>query len=216
MLGLGIGWNADEFAQLGVQFRPVPERQRGLEEALQIIDGMFGPEPVTFTGESWQVVNAHITSPPVQRPRPPILVAGAGEKTLRQVIRWADIANFGASKNTGNVSSDEATRQKLELIDRLCDEADRDPATLLKSHFTSWLMLEETDKAAKAKLDRYYPNGLTEEQHRTRIFGSPDTVIAYFRGLADLGFRYFVVQIQDSRDLETIRLLGEAVASTFA
>jgi hypothetical protein len=25
-----------------------------------------------------------------------------------------------------------------------------------------------------------------------------------------------VVQIQDSRDLETIRLLGEAVASTFA
>jgi len=216
MLGLGIGWNADEFAQLGVQFRPVPERQRGLEEALQIIDGMFGPEPITFTGESWHVVNAHITSPPVQRPRPPILVAGAGEKTLHQVVRWADIANFGASKNTGNVSSDQATRQKLELIDRLCDEADRDPATLLKSHFTSWLMLGETDEAAKAKLDRYYPDGLTEEQHRTRIFGSPDTVIAYFQGLVDLGFRYFVVQVQDSRDLETMRLLGETVAPAFA
>jgi alkanesulfonate monooxygenase SsuD/methylene tetrahydromethanopterin reductase-like flavin-dependent oxidoreductase (luciferase family) len=216
MLGLGIGWNEPEFAQLGVPFRPVPERQRGLEEALQIIDGMFGPEPITFTGESWHVLNAHITSPPVQRPRPPILVAGAGEKTLRQVVRWADIANFGASKNTGNVTSDEATRQKLELIDKLCDEAGRDSSTLLKSHFTSWLMLAETEESAKAKLDRYYPDGLTEEQHRTRIFGSPQKVIDYFQGLIGIGFEYFVIQIQDSRDLETIRLLGETVAPSFA
>ena len=177
---------------------------------------MTGQGTGRFTGESWHVVNAHITSPPVQRPRPPILVAGAGEKTLRQVIRWADIANFGASKNTGNVTSDEATRQKLELIDQLCDEAGRDPATLLKSHFTSWLMLAETEESAKAKLARYYPDGLTEEQHRTRIFGSPQKVIDYFQGLIEIGFEYFVIQIQDSRDLETIRLLGETVAPSFA
>jgi alkanesulfonate monooxygenase SsuD/methylene tetrahydromethanopterin reductase-like flavin-dependent oxidoreductase (luciferase family) len=216
MLGLGIGWNEAEFAQLGVPFRPVPERQRGMEEALEIIDGMFGPEPVTFTGETWQVTNAHITSPPVQRPRPPILLAGAGENTLRQVVRWADISNFGASKNTGNVTSDEATVQKLARIDQLCAEAGRDPGTLLKSHFTSWLMLADSDKNAKAKLDHYFPDGLAEEQTRTRIFGSPETVSAYFRSLIGMGFQYFVIQIQDSRDLETIQLLGEAIAPNFA
>lgn len=212
MLGLGIGWNEAEFGQLGVPFRSVPERQRGLEEALQIIDGMFGPEPVTFTGEHWHVANARITSPPVQRPHPPILVAGAGKNTLRQVVRWADIANFGGSKNTGNVRDDEEVRQKLALIDQFCAEAGRDPETLLKSHFTSWLILAETDSGARTKLTSYYPNGLTEEQTRTRVHGSPDTVIDYFSALVDLGFRYFVVQIQDSRDLETIQLLGEAVA----
>ena len=216
MLGLGIGWNAGEFAQLGVPFRSVPERQRGMEEALEIIDGMFGPEPITFTGDTWHATNAHITSPPVQRPRPPILLAGAGVNTLRQVVRWAAISNFGASKNTGNVTSDEATAQKLALIDQLCAEAGRDPATLLKSHFTSWLMLAESDTAAKAKLDHYFPKGLTEEQTRTRIYGSPQTVSAYFQSLAAMGFQYFVVQIQDSRDLETIQLLGEAVAPDFA
>ena len=57
----------------------------------------------------------------------------------------------------------------------------------------------------------YFPNGLTEEQTRTRIWGDPDKVIAYFRDLAEVGFQYFVVQVQDSRDVETIRLLGEQV-----
>jgi alkanesulfonate monooxygenase SsuD/methylene tetrahydromethanopterin reductase-like flavin-dependent oxidoreductase (luciferase family) len=212
LLGLGIGWNEAEFGQLGVPFQSVPERQHALEEALQIIGGMFGPEPVIFQGEHWQVTNAHITSPPVQRPRPPILIAGAGKNTLRQVVRWADVSNFGGSKNTGNVQNDDQVRQKHDLIDRLCAEAGRDPGTLLRSHFTSWLMLADTDHAARTKLDGYFPNGLTEEQTRTRIFGSPETVTAYFRSLVELGFRYFVVQVQDSRDLETIRLLGEEVA----
>jgi alkanesulfonate monooxygenase SsuD/methylene tetrahydromethanopterin reductase-like flavin-dependent oxidoreductase (luciferase family) len=216
LLGLGIGWNETEFAQLGIPFRPVPDRQRGLEEALQIIDGMFGPEPVTLTGEHWHVQNARITSPPVQLPRPPILIAGAGDRTLGQVVRWADVSNFGGIRNTGNVQNDEQLAAKLALIDRLCVESGRDPATLLRSHFTSWLMLSDTDAGARAKLDRYFPNGLTEEQTRTRVYGSPDTVAAYFEGLAGIGFQYFVVQIQDSRDLETIRLLGEQVAPRFA
>lgn len=212
LLGLGIGWNEAEFGQLGVPFRSTPERQQGLDDALQIIDGMFGPEPITVTGEHWRVANAHITSPPVQRPRPPILIAGAGKNTLRQVVRWADVANFGSSKHTGNVQDDDQVREKLALIDELCAEYGRNPNTLLKSHFTSWLMLADTDQAARAKLNGYYPDGLTEEQTRTRIFGSPTTAIAYFSSLVELGFRYFVVQVQDSRDLETIRLLGEAVA----
>ena len=212
LLGLGIGWNESEFGQLGVPFQPVAARQRGLEEALTIIDGMFGPEPITFAGDQWHVTGAHITSPPVQRPRPPVLIAGAGPNTLGQVVRWADVSNFGGSKNTGNVQNDDQIRQKLGLIDQFCTDAGRDPSTLLRSHFTSWLMLAETDRAARAKLDGYFPHGLTEEQTRIRIIGSPDTVANYFRGLVELGFQYFVAQIQDSRDIETIRLLGEAVA----
>ncbi len=127
MLGLGIGWNAPEFAQLGIPFPAVPERQAALEEALEIIDGMFGPEPITFAGKHWQVENAWITAPPVQLPRPPIMIAGAGEKTLKQVVRWADIANFGGSRNTGNVQNDDQVLAKLRRIDELCAEAGRDP-----------------------------------------------------------------------------------------
>jgi hypothetical protein len=76
-------------------------------------------------------------------------------------------------------------------------------------------MLAETDRDARQKLDSYFPNGLTDEQTRIRIYGSPETIIAYYQALVAIGFEYFVVQIQDSRDLESIRLLGEAVAPKF-
>jgi alkanesulfonate monooxygenase SsuD/methylene tetrahydromethanopterin reductase-like flavin-dependent oxidoreductase (luciferase family) len=216
VLGVGIGWNEPEFAQLGIPFPAVPERQNALTEALEIIDGMFGQQPVTVLGDYWNVTDAWITSPPVQRPRPPILIAGAGNRTLAQVVQWADISNFGGSRNTGNVQSDNDARNKLQTIDELCADAGRSPATLLRSHFTSWLMAEETEAAAKEKLDRYFPDGLTEEQERTRVWGSPESLIAYYRGLVDVGFEYFVVQIQDAADYETIRLLGERIAPAFA
>ena len=209
LLGLGIGWNEPEFAQLGIPFEPVPARQRALDEAIRMIDGMFGDEPFDLDGETWSTRGAAVGK--ARRPRPPILIAGAGDRTLRQVARHADVSNFGSSTNTGNVAED-AAPERLAFLDRACEEFGRDPRDVLRSHFTSWLMLAETREAALVKRDRYYPNGLTVEQRRTRIVGSPAEIVDYYRGLVAQGFRYLVVQIQDAADLETIRLLGTQVA----
>ena len=210
LLGLGIGWNESEFAQLGIPFEPVPARQRALDEAVRILDGMLGDEPFDFHGEAWSTTGAALGKA-VQARRPPVLIAGAGDNTLRQVARHADVCNFGGSANTGNVSEDSAP-ERLAFLDRACRAIGRDPADVLRSHFTSWLMLAETRDLALAKRDRYYPNGLTEEQSRTRIVGSPTEIVDYYRGLVAQGFRYLVVQIQDASDVETIRLLGTDVA----
>ena len=131
--------------------------------------------------------------------RPELDPLGSGGKIRKVQPRFDVIA--------GVVADEEPVETDL-----LCAEAGRDPGSLLKSHFTSWLMVSESDAGANAKLDHYFPNGLTEEQSRTRIHGSPETVTAYFKALIEIGFEYFVVQIQDSRDLETIRLLGTEVA----
>ncbi len=40
ILGLGHGWNATEFAQLGLPFPSVPERQAALVEYVEIIRGV--------------------------------------------------------------------------------------------------------------------------------------------------------------------------------
>jgi hypothetical protein len=52
---------------------------------------------------------------------------------------------------------------------------------------------------------------MTEDQRATRIAGSPEQIIAYFQELADAGMQYFVVQILDAADEETIHLLAEEV-----
>lgn len=210
LLGLGIGWNKPEFAQLGIPFEPVPTRQRALEEAIRILDGMFGHKPFVLAGETWSTTGA-AAGKAVRARRPPLLIAGAGDRTLRQVALYADVSNFGSSTNTGNVS-EVAVPERLAFLDRACEEIGRDPADILRSHFTSWLMLAGSRDLALAKRERYYPDGLSEEQSRTRIAGTPAEVVDYYRGLVAQGFRYLVVQIQDASDLETIRLLGAEVA----
>ena len=212
ILGVGIGWNEPEFKQLGIRFPSVKERQEALDEALQIITGMFGPTPVTFQGKHWTVECAHYQIPTVQRPRPPIVIAGSGEKvTLRQVAQYADACNFGAGSNVGNVRGFDDVQLKFDVLQRHCDELGRDYNGILRTHFTSWAMVASTEAGAIAKRDGYYPNGMTEEQTATRIIGTPEQVIPYYQSLADAGMEYFVVQVLDAADEETFRLLAKEV-----
>src|SRR5215217_792940 len=100
--GLGIGWNAadyglgtNEFDRMGLPYPSTADRQAGLEEAIAIIRGLWGPDPFTYHGRHYRIANAQIP-PPLQRPEPPLILAGGGERvTLRQVARLADVSNFG-------------------------------------------------------------------------------------------------------------------------
>ena len=209
ILGLGHGWNATEFAQLGLPFPPVPERQEALAEAVQVIRGVWGAQPFTFRGKYHFTVEEQVTPPPVQQPGPPLILAGSGEKrALRLVAKYADACNFGSGHATGLVRTPDDVRHKNEILDEYCRNEGRNPGSVLRSHFTSWLMLAPTEAEAAAKRDRYYPDGLNEEQQHSRVVGTPDQVAAYYQGLVDAGLQYFVVQILDASDLETVELLA--------
>jgi alkanesulfonate monooxygenase SsuD/methylene tetrahydromethanopterin reductase-like flavin-dependent oxidoreductase (luciferase family) len=212
LLGLGHGWNAAEFAQLGLPFPPVPDRQAALAETIDIIRGVWGTEPFTYHGTYHRTDGARIDPPPRQRPAPPLILAGAGERTaLRLVARYADACNFGPGHATGLVQTPDAVRRKNAVLDRLCEEVGRDPKSVLRTHFTSWLMIAPTEAAAAAKRDRYYPDGLNEEQRVSRVIGTPEQVAAYYQALVGAGMEYFVVQTQDATDIETIELLAREV-----
>jgi alkanesulfonate monooxygenase SsuD/methylene tetrahydromethanopterin reductase-like flavin-dependent oxidoreductase (luciferase family) len=213
LLGLGIGWNAAEFAQLGLPFGSVAERQAALEEAIRIVRGVWGTDPFTFHGRFFSTERERITPAPVQRPGPPLIVAGAGERvTLRQVARHADACNFGPGHASGAVRSPEDVRRKLAVLRGHCDEIGRPYEEILRTHFTTWLMLAADEASAQAKLARYYPDGLDEEKRFSRVATTPDGAVAYYQALADAGIQFFVVQTLDAADTETIRLLATEVA----
>ena len=105
ILGLGAGDFEPEFAQMGLDFPPIQTRQQALEEVIQLLRGMWGEAPFSFSGAHFKVQDAHIKPGPAQQPRVPVLIAGAGERvTLRQVAEFADASNFGPNPHTGNVS----------------------------------------------------------------------------------------------------------------
>ncbi len=213
VIGLGIGWNGPEFARLGMTLPPIPERQSAMEEYVAIIDGAYGHEPFTYRGETFSTENTEIYPRPVQHPRPPILIAGAGERvTLRQVAQYADACNFGASSNTGGIRGAEDVARRYTVLKQHCDAVGRPYDDILRTHFTSWVFVAETERDVMAKKARYFPDGLTEEQEYTRIFGTPEQIVAYCAELVDAGVQYFVMQTQDASDIETIELLGREVA----
>jgi alkanesulfonate monooxygenase SsuD/methylene tetrahydromethanopterin reductase-like flavin-dependent oxidoreductase (luciferase family) len=212
ILGLGHGWNATEFAQLGLPFLSVPRRQAALAESIAIIRGVWGPEPFTYRGEYYSTERERIVPPPVQQPSPPLILAGGGERTaLRLVARYADASNFGPGHATGLVRTPDEVRRKNGVLDQHCQEIGRDPSSVLRTHFTSWLMLAPTDAAARAKLAHYYPEGINEEQQFSRVVGTPAQVAAYYQSLVEAGMQYFVVQTLDAADTETIELLAYEV-----
>ena len=212
ILGLGHGWNAAEFAQLGLAFPPVPERQAALAEYVQIIRGVWGPEPFSFRGHYHSTERERVVPPPVQRPSPPLILAGGGERTALQLVaRYADACNFGPGHATGLARTSDDVRRKNGVLDRYCQEVGRDPRSVLRTHFTSWLMLAPSEAQARAKLDYYYPEGINEEQRFSRVVGTPAQVAAYYQSLVDAGMEYFVVQTLDAGDTETIELLAREV-----
>ena len=77
---------------LGIPFPPLAERFERLEEVVQIALRMWGGDETPYQGTHYQLLRPLNSPNALQRPHPPILIAGSGElKTLRLVARYADM-----------------------------------------------------------------------------------------------------------------------------
>lgn len=209
VLGLGIGDFVPEFDQLGLPFPPTPARQSALEEAIEILRGVWGTTPFTLDGETFRVQGVRIVPPPVQLPRVPFLIAGAGEKvTLRQVAAFADASNFGPNPHTGNVLGSDAVRRKFAVLADYCTQTGRPFSSVLRTHWSPPVVLAETaaglrDKAAAITPDEHHFYG----EHM--LIGTPEDAITHFQQLVDAGLQYFIVHTR--ADPETAHILAKQV-----
>lgn len=208
VLGVGIGDDTAEFEELCIPFPSTRERQAALEEALEIILGMWGSEPFTYSGKYFQVSKTNVRLRPVQQPRVPILIAGGGERvTLKQVARFADMANFGAHEWTGGAYNVDDVRRKCEALQRHCEAVGRPYDAIIRSHYTAMLVLCETEQEAEQHRAAFVPS---PREHFVPFFGTPPQAVAHFQALADAGMQYFLTVIRTS-DTKTARLLAERV-----
>jgi F420-dependent oxidoreductase-like protein len=121
MLGIGAAWFEREHRGLGVAFPPLRERFERLEDALRIAKQMWSGEVAPFEGAHHRLAETLCVPQPLQRPHPPILIGGMGEKrTLRLVARYADACNLFAFAGAAEVG------RKLDVLRRHCDAEKRD------------------------------------------------------------------------------------------
>jgi F420-dependent oxidoreductase-like protein len=138
-LGIGAAWYEREHLALGVPYPPIAQRFEMLEEALQICRQMWSDDEGPFEGVHYQLAETICRPRPIQTPRPPILIGGAGEqKTLRLVAQYADACNlFGGDLET--------IRHKLEVLDRHCETLERDPAEIQRTMISEAPALDDID-----------------------------------------------------------------------
>lgn len=182
--GLGAAWNEEEHMGLGVPFPPLAERFERLEETLQIALQMWAGNEEPFTGKHYQLKRPLNSPQSVQRPHPPILIGGSGEKkTLRLVAKYADACNLFA------YAGNETLQHKLEVLREHCETEGR-----------AYTDIEKTTMNAFS-LTRDGRNGTL----------TPAQVIDMFAAQAAIGIDQAIFSLGNVHELEPFEILTSEV-----
>jgi probable F420-dependent oxidoreductase len=193
--GLGLGWLAEEFTASGVPFE---RRGARIEEYLRCLAALWGPDPVAFEGEFYQVPASSVQPKPVPRGaagRPPILIGGDAPAALERIGRIGD----------GWISSSRVPPtqlgQRIEVVKASAVAAGRDPQAL-----------------------RFVCRGVLLDAARTRpLTGSFEEMRADLPGLAEQGLTDLFIDLNfdptignPDADPDASMLRADAVLEAFA
>jgi F420-dependent oxidoreductase-like protein len=154
-LGIGAAWYEREHRALGVPYPELGERFERLEEAIQICEQMWSDDEGPYDGKWYHLAETICRPLPIQRPRPPILIGGSGErKTLRLVAKYADACNLFDVGYDG-------LKHKLDVLDRHCGDLGRDPATIQRTIIAGQNPLVDVDAFLRT-MDLYAGLGIDQ------------------------------------------------------
>ena len=135
-IGIGAGGGDKDAVALGMDLWGPAERTERLAEQLAILDRALRGEPVDHAGTHYR---AQVTiAAPIQRPRPPFIIAAQGPKTMRLVAQYADAWNTLGGQPTWQprVTTDDALaslRTQMTQLDAACAAIGRDPKAIRRS-----------------------------------------------------------------------------------
>jgi probable F420-dependent oxidoreductase len=121
-LGLGSGWLREEYDQAGILFDAPGTRIERMAEAVTLVKGLLTGEPVHFTGRHYTIAGLRGTPTPIQRPHPPLVIGGGGQRLLSLAAREASIVSLvpRARRDGGGLDrgdfGEAAFRQKIEWV----------------------------------------------------------------------------------------------------
>lgn len=203
--GIGAGWYEPEHTMFGLHLGSARERCDRLDEALTVIRGLWSERQTTVTGKHYQLSAAIGEPKPVQRPYPPITVAGAGEKRLLPVVaRHADAwSSFG---------SPEVYRRKIEILRRYCDTERRDCDAIEKQVLVPTSITEDLSTTTPLVQGYAMYQGLSEEEARHwMLLGTADDVCRQIDAFVAAGVSHFVVTLSPYNFDAFERFAGEVL-----
>jgi F420-dependent oxidoreductase-like protein len=215
IFGIGAGWHESEFKAFTGNFPPIRERLDRLEEVIQIIKRMFENEKTSFTGKFYTFSDVINKPRPVQKPHPPIMIGGQGEKrTLKIAATYADIVHLMFNLPV------EVLRRKIEVLKNHCKKVGRD---------FSEIMISESFFVVPSQLKEFYQNllkfqaemlGMSIEEVKEGfppLDADADQYVKFMQPYIDLGVSIFpmVFMGTPATQKSMIEFFGKDVISIF-
>jgi F420-dependent oxidoreductase-like protein len=209
-LGLGAGWYEQEHIAYGIPFPEVGERFDRLEEQLAIITGLWETplgETFSFAGDHYRLADSPALPKPFQQPRPPVIIGGHGKRrTPRLAARFADEFNVA-------FSSIEVCAGQYAAVDRACEEAGRDPGSIVRSAALV-VCCGSDEREIETRAGRIGRE--VAELRANGAAGRPSEVAEKLLAYRAAGARRVYLQVLDLDDLDHLRLVASEVLEAVA
>ncbi|MFP6749305.1 MAG: LLM class flavin-dependent oxidoreductase [Alphaproteobacteria bacterium] len=182
-IGLGIGVKGldPSYQMMGLPDWSNKERTERLGEYLEVVSMLLSQDVSSYRGKFYKLDGAVMSPRPIQKPRPPIMVAAMGPRMLRQAARHADIWNSMSFADNFETQLEE-TRNRVARIDQLCAEFDREPASLVRSYH----MYDSTSRTSGGAI-AYYESEAAFEDMVSQVLEL---------GMTDIGLYYPILPEQ--------------------
>ncbi len=216
--GIGAGWYEPEYSAAAIAFDPPGTRIARLGEAVEIIGRLLEGEELVYQGKHYFLDGAICRPGPLQKPRPPLWMAGKGDYLLKTAARVADGWNFSW------IGSLETYSERKGAADEACERIGRDPATLRRS-VGAYVVAGRDDHDLARRYERLVertPLGVLrpakdapavswDEFRQGRVAGTTNEVVEQLGRLAELEVEEVIVglgalpfQVADEEDVDFI------------
>ncbi|MHA1936930.1 MAG: LLM class flavin-dependent oxidoreductase [Candidatus Thorarchaeota archaeon] len=138
-LELGIGAGAPgsidpSYQMIGMGNWSFQERSERLREQVEIVDKLLRNITASYSGEYYEIDKAIIAPGPLQKPRPPLIVAAHAKTSLKVAAEYADTwVSFGGDFGAPVEVVVEKTSMRNETLNKYCEKLGRNPATIRRS-----------------------------------------------------------------------------------
>jgi F420-dependent oxidoreductase-like protein len=213
ILGIGSGWFEREHQAYGVAFPSVKDRGKALGEALEVITRLWSADSsVSFKGQYYTLVDAPFMPKPVQKPYPPIMIGGIGERrTLPLVARYAHMWNIP------NLEPQKIA-EKNKVLEQACRKVGRNCAEIERSYLTP-LYIKTDPAAAQSLLETLATlrKITVDEARKSVLAGDPAAIRQQLQAYIDVGVTHFIINLRRPGlyDREGVRLFAKEVMPAF-
>jgi F420-dependent oxidoreductase-like protein len=216
-VGMGAGWYEREHVEHGFPFLDAKARFELFAEQVEIVVRSWTEEGFDHTGPAYTLREQTALPRPVQQPHPPLVLGGSVRPRFAALA-----ARYATEVNTLGAPNEEL-RERKERLDRACEEAGRDPASLGYSVMTACFLGKNRAEAVERvrsflaiRGDDADPAALLEARSDRWLAGSVDEVAARIEELRAIGATRVFLQHLNSGDDEMVALAGERLLPSLA